>query len=192
VRLLLDQQFIVMKLRMSGGWGVCLFIGAHVVATTVGLPGTVLVVAGGAVFGILWGTVWSVMGATLGAIAAFSLARFLLRDWVERCWGHHAAFKKLTGMLQGNMFQSVLTIRFTPISPFNLVNFLLGITPIRLSSYAAGTLIGIVPGTAVYTWLGASGAKALHGEGYLSLVLALGVLGLLSLLPIWWKRLKAR
>jgi uncharacterized membrane protein YdjX (TVP38/TMEM64 family) len=132
----------------------------------------------------VWGTLWSVVGATLGAIAAFAMARFLMGDWAERRWGRHSALQKLKGMIRGNMFHCVLVMRLNPIAPFNLLNFLFGLTPIDLKPYALGTCLGITPGTLAYTWLGASGARAWRGDGLLQLFLALGLLAGLTLLPI--------
>jgi uncharacterized membrane protein YdjX (TVP38/TMEM64 family) len=190
VPLLFNHSALVSKLNMAGHWGIVLFIWAHIFATALGLPGTVLVVAGGAAFGLIWGTVWSVVGATLGAIAAFVIARSLMRDWVERRLGHHPLMQKLNHMVSGNMLHCVLTLRFTPISPFNLVNFLFGLTPIALKPYATGTFLGIIPGTMAYTWLGASGARALRGDGFVQLILALSLLAILSATPVLAKRFR--
>lgn len=173
---------------MAGIVAIVLFLLAHVAATAVGLPGTILVIAGGAAFGLVWGTLWSTIGATLGAIAAFYLARCLMRKWVERRFGHHPALQRLNRMVQCHHLSCVLAVRFAPISPFNLVNFWFGLTPIPLKPYAIGTFIGIIPGTAAYTWLGASGMKVVHGEGWTELAGALMALALLSALPIWLRR----
>lgn len=175
---------------MAGVVAIGLFLLAHVVATAIGLPGTILVIAGGAAFGLVWGTFWSTIGATLGAIIAFYLARFLMRDWIERRFGHHKALQRLNQTVQCHNLSCVLAVRFAPISPFNVVNFWFGLTPIKLKPYALGTFVGIIPGTAAYTWLGASGIKIMHGEGWLQLGGALCVLTLLSLLPIWIRRSK--
>jgi uncharacterized membrane protein YdjX (TVP38/TMEM64 family) len=188
-RLLFDQPALARYLDMAGGSAIGLFLLAHVIATAIGLPGTILVVTGGAVFGLVWGTIWSTIGATLGAIAAFSIARFLLRDWIEERFGHHSAMQSLKQMLSCYHFNCVLAVRFAPISPFNLVNFLFGVTPVDFKPYAVGTLLGIIPGTAAYTWLGVSGLKAFQGQGWAELLAALCVLMLLSLLPILLKRL---
>jgi uncharacterized membrane protein YdjX (TVP38/TMEM64 family) len=185
--LMFNHHALVMKLHMAGHWGMALFILAHVIATALGLPGAVLVIAGGAVFGLVWGSIASVVGATLGAIAAFYIARGLMHGWVEQRFGHHPALKKLNQMVRGNRFNCVLSVRFTPISPFNLVNFLFGLTAIDLKSYALGTFIGIIPGTIAYTWVGASGSRALQGEGMVQLLLALSLLALLSLMPVMFK-----
>ena len=188
VQLLFDHDALIERLHMTGWAGICWFILAHVLATVVGLPGTILVIAGGAVYGVLWGTVWSVIGATLGAIAAFWVVRYLLHDFFEHRFGHHPALKRLKSIIHHHALHCVLTIRFMPISPFNLVNFLFGLTPIGLKPYIIGTVLGIIPGTAIYTWIGMSGAKALHGDGVAELLIALAALAFLAALPILVKR----
>ncbi|NEP18151.1 MAG: TVP38/TMEM64 family protein [Leptolyngbya sp. SIO4C1] len=171
-----------------GSLKAIVFIGAHIIATAVGVPGTVLVIAGGAVFGLLWGTVWSVIGATLGAIAAFELSRHLLHSWFKRRFSRSTRFYQLNQLMRRQGLACVMAIRFAPISPFNLVNFLFGLTPVPLSHYAIGTLVGIIPGTLIYTWLGVAGVEALSGGSWLSLLLCLSLLALLSVLPILARR----
>ena len=170
---------------------VLFFVCAHIVANAVGVPGTVLVIVGGAVYGLWWGTVWSVLGATLGAIAAFWLARYLLHDWFQKRFAHRPMFKKLNDTLCANGLSCVLLIRFSPISPFNVVNFAFGLTPVQVRFYALGTLIGIIPGTLVYTWLGVTGIEALSGGSLVPLMCCLTVLMLLSALPFWLQKRSA-
>ncbi|MEB3232717.1 MAG: TVP38/TMEM64 family protein [Leptolyngbyaceae bacterium] len=189
---LLDRNRWVEFFAHHPTWGVLLFLMAHTVAAVVGVPGTVLVVIGGVVFGLVWGTVWSVLGATLGAtlgaIAAFGMARYCFRHWVERRWSHHPAFKTLNRLLQQNELNCVLAIRFVPISPFSIVNILFGLSRISFTTYVVGTVVGIIPGTLAYTWLGVAGQDAWSGRGLLSLALALGALALLSIIPVLLKR----
>jgi uncharacterized membrane protein YdjX (TVP38/TMEM64 family) len=189
---LFDQAMLIMELHKLGGYAVFAFVIAHLLSTIVGIPGTILTIAGGAVFGVIWGTLWSVVGATLGAIAAFWLARTLLHDWAERHFGHHPTMARFKRSMQQHPLNFVLAVRFAPISPFNIVNFLFGLTPIDARIYAIGTFLGIIPGTLAYTWLGAAGIQALHGGDRLPLLLALGVLTLLSVLPMLGKTLQRR
>ncbi|MGF1513947.1 MAG: TVP38/TMEM64 family protein [Elainellaceae cyanobacterium] len=164
-------------------WGAALFIAAHVVSTMLGLPGTLLVVIGGSVFGLLWGTVWSVVGATLGAVAAFYVARYLLRDWIEARFAKSPLLQRLNCTLHHSSMTCVLAARLAPISPFSVVNFLFGLTQISLRPYVLGTLIGIVPGTLLYTWLGLAGKAALTGGSIAPLIGILAALAGLSAIP---------
>ncbi|TVQ20182.1 MAG: TVP38/TMEM64 family protein [Leptolyngbya sp. DLM2.Bin15] len=175
-------------LNQLGAWAVLLFIAGHILAAVLSIPGTILVIAGGVIFGVLWGTIWSVMGATLGAIAAFLVARYLLRDSLMRRVGHHKLLTWVDQLSDRQALSCVLALRFTPISPFCLINFLLGLTPLPLKPYAFGTLIGIIPGTLAYTWLGATGHTALEGGSVRPFVAALVGLAGLSLLPLWMQR----
>lgn len=175
---------LAVQIMALGRWQAVVFILAHVVATALAVPGTVLVVAGGVLFGVVWGTVWSVIGATLGAIAAFVMARYCLRQRCRRWFKHREALHRLDQHLQHQDFWYVLAVRFAPISPFNLINFGFGLTSVRLRAYAAGTLLGIIPGTAAYTWVGAAGLNAFTNGEWLPLVLALLALTGLSLIPV--------
>lgn len=162
---------------------VLLFLSLYVVLTVVGMPGTVLTTVGGVLFGLSWGTFWSVLGATLGALGAFWTARYLLQDWLYQKFRHHPALHRLDQSVSRQPLSLVLTLRFAPISPFNLLNFLFGLTPIHWLPYTVGTFIGIIPGTIIYTWLGVSGKTAFSGGDRLPLMIALGLLTALSLLP---------
>lgn len=189
--LLFDPDALMQHLDMQQ-CGVCIFVVAQVVATVLGLPGTVLVIAGGAIFGLVWGTIWSTLGSTVGAIVAFYAARYFLRDWVVCCFGHQKAVQQLNQMMSQNSLSCVLAVRFAPVSPFNVMNFLFGLTPVSLRTYTIGTFLGIIPGTFIYTGLGVSGRKALAGEGVFYLSLSLFALALLSILPVLLKRLRSR
>ena len=183
-----SHEQVVCWLGGLGPWSVVGFVGAHVVATAVGVPGTVLVLAGGIFFGTVYGTLWSVIGATLGAIAAFGCARTLLRDRIMRRWGHSSRLQTLNRQLKRSPLAVVLAVRFAPISPFNVVNFLFGLTPISMRTYTLGTFVGIIPGTAIYTWAGSAGADLLSGGDPIPFVIALIALGALSILPLVCRR----
>ena len=177
--------------QTAGSNSIYLFVGAHMIANAIGVPGTLLVVVGGAVYGLWWGTLWSVIGATLGAIAAFLLARYLFYDWFKQRFHHNPILKRINTALCANGLRCVLTIRFSPVSPFNVVNFAFGLTPVTLRAYAMGTLVGIIPGTLAYTSLGVTGAQALTGSSFIPLILCLfGLMGL-SALP-WLLQLLPR
>ncbi|EKV00463.1 TVP38/TMEM64 family protein [Leptolyngbyaceae cyanobacterium CCMR0082] len=188
VHILLDHQALTELIENSGNWRVAVFIGAHTIAAAVGIPGTVLVVIGGALFGLLWGTLWSILGATAGALMAFWLARYLFHGWFERRFCRHPRFKgiflRLDKTMEHQALPCVLAVRFAPISPFNVVNFLFGLTNIAVTPYALGTLIGIIPGTMAYTWLGVTGVDALRNGDWWPVVICLSLLALLSLMPI--------
>ncbi|MGK7909146.1 MAG: TVP38/TMEM64 family protein [Synechococcus sp.] len=184
----LQHEQLVMDLEMLGTWAPALFIAMNIVAASLGVPGTVLTVAGGAVFGLAWGTVWSTIGSTLGAIGAFVLARYLLHDWAVQRYGHHPLLQRLNRSIKQHSLKLMLAVRLFPISPFNLVNFLLGLTKVSLSDYSLGTAVGIIPGTVLYTWIGVSGRELVEGGDSFPFGMAIAALTLLSVLPILAKR----
>ena len=185
LKVLFDPLFLVEYLRKHQCCVIIPFIITYIVLTVVGIPGTVLTVAGGIVFGLWWGTVWSVIGATLGALGAFWTARYLLRDYIKRKFGKNKIVTRFNRAIEDKPIRFVLTVRFAPISPFNVVNFVFGLTPIHWFPYTMATFVGIVPGTLAYTWLGTSGREAIAGGDRLPLILAVGFLTILSILPIF-------
>jgi len=190
VKELFDERFVVAIVKPSGSFAPLLFVLLLSVAISLGFPGNVLAIAGGALFGLLWGTLWSLIGCTLGAIGAFWLARSFLHTPIKQRFGHHPLLQRLNQAMANFPFSLVLAVRFTPLSPFSLVNFLFGLTPISLKTYALGTLIGLAPLTFTYCWLGVTGQRIWQGGDRLPFFLALGLLTLLSLLPILVKKPK--
>lgn len=164
------------------------FISIYILLTVIGIPGTILTVVGGLVFGLWWGALWSAIGATLGALGAFWTARYLLRDYIKNKFAHHKSLKIFNQAVIDKPIAFVLAIRFAPISPFNVVNFLFGLTPLHWGTYTVATFFGIIPGTLAYTWLGTSGKSALAGENPLTFWLALTLLTILSIIPFITKK----
>jgi uncharacterized membrane protein YdjX (TVP38/TMEM64 family) len=183
VRSLFSQELLTEFFRRSGDNAPVIFLLVSIVAIALGFPGNILAICGGALFGWLWGSLLSWIGATLGAIGAFWLARSLLRRQVDRWFGQHPLLTRLNAAIDDRPLNFVLAIRFTPISPFSLVNFLFGLTPIDLKTYVLGTVFGIIPITLTHTWLGVAGKQAIAGGDRLPILLALGGLAILSLLP---------
>ncbi len=185
VPLLFNQMRLLEELRQSGFWAVAIFILLHIGATIIGVPGVVLTIVGGVAFGLLWGSLWSLIGATLGAIGAFFAARSLLHGWAQRRIHDQKLLTTFNNAIQQRPLAFVLTVRFAPISPFNLVNFLFGLTKIHWIPYSLGTLIGIIPGVVVYTWVGVTGNQAMQDHNLIPLIIACSCLALMSALPLF-------
>lgn len=174
--------------EQSGVFAPLGFIILYWVGTILCVPGVILTLAAGALFGPFLGTVWTVIGATLGATSAFLIARFIAGDWARAQFQKGDRLGQLIQGIEQDGFWFALSIRLAPIFPFVAANYLLGLTPIRLPSYVLATTVGIIPGTFAYTWLGQSGLEAARGGTPWQLVGALAVLALASTLTIILKR----
>jgi len=130
----------------------------YIIATILSLPGSVLTMSGGLLFGVYLGTAISLISATIGATGAFIVARYFGRDFVERILKGKLA--KLDVKIQENGFYTVLYLRLVPLFPFNILNYSLGLTKVSLRDYFLGSLIGMAPGCFVYTSLGSVGRHA--------------------------------
>ena len=136
-----------------GWWGPALFIAGYVVATVAMVPGTVLTLAAGAVFGIGWGFLWVLTGATLGAIAAFLVSRYLARGLVEKKLADER-FQAVDRAIGDHGFKIVALLRLSPAFPYSALNYGLGLTRVRLRDYALACL-AMAPGTLLYVYYGA-------------------------------------
>ncbi|MBF2073692.1 MAG: TVP38/TMEM64 family protein [Synechococcales cyanobacterium C42_A2020_086] len=136
-----------------GPVGVIAFIGLYSLATVAFLPGSLLTLGAGVIFGLLPGTLYALIGATLGATLAFLVGRYGARDWVAQKVAENPKFQAIDDAVRQSGFQIVLLTRLSPIFPFNLLNYAYGITGVSLRDYVLGCL-GMIPGTLLYVYLG--------------------------------------
>jgi uncharacterized membrane protein YdjX (TVP38/TMEM64 family)/rhodanese-related sulfurtransferase len=176
----------------AGAAGPVLFMGLYAAATVLFLPGAVLTLAGGALFGPLWGTLWNLTGATLGAALAFLIARHLGADWVARRAGPR--LQRLNEGVASEGWRFVAFVRLVPLFPFNLLNYALGLTRISFITYLLATWVFMLPGAFAYTWLGHAGREALSGGDGLvrNVTIALSLLAAVALLPRLVRKLRAK
>ena len=175
----------------AGALGPLAYIALYAVATVLFLPGALFGIAGGALFGPVWGSVWNLVGATLGATISFLVARYLAAGWVERRAG--SAVKRLVQGVEAEGWRFVAVTRLVPFVPFNILNYALGLTRIRLDHYILASVICMVPGTIAYTWLGYAGKEALGGNASAIryALLALGLLALVAFVPRLLRRFRS-
>ncbi|NCN04649.1 MAG: TVP38/TMEM64 family protein [Spirochaetales bacterium] len=137
------------------GWtGRLLFILLYILATVAFLPGSVITLAGGFLFGLGWGTVFVSAGSTIGAALAFLLGRSLLREWIQKKIAGNAQFEAIDRAVASEGWKIVLLTRLSPIFPFNLQNYAYGATQIRLIPYVLASWIGMIPGTIMFVYFG--------------------------------------
>lgn len=160
---------------------VCFFI-AYVFSAALSLPlATILTVASGAIFGFWTGLVLVSTASTVGATLAFWLSRFLLRDWVQERFP--TLLQRVNEGIRKDGLYYLFGLRISPIFPFFLVNLIMGLTPISSRNYFWMSLLGMLPGTALYVNVGTQIAKLQSFNDVLSPVFILS-LSLFGLFPI--------
>lgn len=166
-----------------GVWGPVVFIAGYAIATIAFIPGSLLTLAAGAIFGLVKGTIFVFFGASLGAAGAFLVARYVARSWVERKLESKPRFQTIDRAVADQGKKIVFLLRLSPIFPFNLLNYALGLTKVRFSDYLIACF-GMIPGTFLYVYYGkaigslaavAGGAEVERDTGYW-VVLVLGLL----------------
>jgi len=144
-------------LSRLGLWGIGLFAIVYALAAVLFVPGSALTIGAGALYGLGWGFVAVSAGSTLGATAAFLVARYLARDRVERWAARDPRFAAIDGAVGREGWTIVLLTRLSPVFPYNLLNYLYGLTRVRLGPYVLASWIGMMPGTVLYVYLGFAG-----------------------------------
>jgi uncharacterized membrane protein YdjX (TVP38/TMEM64 family) len=167
----------------QGAWGPLAFIAGYAVATVALVPGSLLTLAAGAVFGVAAGTAYVFVGAVLGATLAFLVARHAARRPVERRIAGDPRFERIDAAVARDGRKIVFLLRLSPVLPFNLLNYALGLTRVRLGDYLLAS-VGMLPGTLLYVYSGrmvqdvaslAGGVGVERSAGYYA-VLALGLI----------------
>lgn len=146
-------QQVLTQIQSLGVLGVVVFIGLYALATVAFIPGSLLTLGAGAIYGVFQGSLYVLLGASLGALLAFGVGRYLTRDWVSRKIAADPKFKAIDQAVNRDGFKIVLLTRLSPLFPFTLLNYAFGITSVRLRDYLLGC-IGMVPGILLYVYLG--------------------------------------
>lgn len=129
------------------------FVAVYVLLTVALVPNSFLTVASGALFGLYWGTVYSFIASVLGAAAAFAAARYIVRDRFAGRLVRDPRFQRIDRALSRNGLRVMLLIRLSPVFPYSLLNYALGISRVRARDYLIGS-ISMLPGTALYVYPG--------------------------------------
>ena len=162
------QQWLLNALEWinsQGAVGGIAFILLYIVATVAFLPGSILTLGAGVVFGVFLGSFYVFIGATIGATAAFLVGRYLARGWVANKIAGNQKFAAIDRAVGREGLKIVLLTRLSPVFPFNLLNYAYGLTGVSLKDYFFGS-IGMLPGTIMYVYLGSlAGNLATIGAG---------------------------
>ena len=174
--------------RETGPLGVGLFFVAYVVSTVAGLPGSILTLALGFAYGPFWGLVIASPASVTGATGAFLLGRTLLRNWAAKKAAGSVRARAIEAAVEREGFKLVLLLRLSPVVPFNLLNYVLSLTSVRLGTYVLASVVGMLPGTALYVYLGSLAPAAAElssvAQGGGSARTTLYVIGLLATVAV--------
>lgn len=178
-----DVQLLEQWVEQAGLLAPLIFMLFYAAATVLFLPGSILTLAGGALFGPFFGVLYNLTGACIGAGLSFLIARYLASDYVsERSGGK---LKQLINGVESEGWRFVAFVRLVPLFPFNLLNYALGLTKIRFVEYFFATAIFMLPGAIAYTYLGFAGREAVSGGENLinTILIAIALLAVAMFLP---------
>ena len=173
------------------GWiAPLVFIACYAVSAVFFMPGLLFTLAGGVLFGPVYGTFYNLTGATIGATLAFLTARYIAYDWVEKRTGNR--LRQLVSGVEEEGWRFVAFTRLVPLFPFNLLNYALGLTRIKLIPYMLTTWICMLPGGFAYTWLGHAGSEAASGSKNTmqNILIAIALLAIVVYIPRVLKKFK--
>ena len=141
-------------LRSLGPIGTLLLALVYVPVAVLVLPTWPITWSAGFILGLVPGVIAASLGGTLGAVGAFLSGRFLARQWVERKFAARPLFQALNKAIEANSFKIVALSRLSPVLPYNILNYVFGISRVRLSTFALATWLGMLPVTAMHVYLG--------------------------------------
>jgi uncharacterized membrane protein YdjX (TVP38/TMEM64 family) len=171
---------LVRDIRGLGAEAPVAFILAYAVGVAALIPASVLTVAAGAVFGVFRGVLYSLVGATLGSAAAFLLGRHGARRFVARRLASMPRFQAIEQAVMARGARIVFLLRLSPVMPFNVLNYALGLTTLSLTDFVLASS-GMLPGTVVCAYFGKVTGEALvlagqtqvpHDASYYGLLVA--------------------
>jgi len=188
-----DEKLVEIKdwIAGQGVWAPVLFIGLYIIATVAALPGSVLTIAAGALFGSVVGVITVIIGATIGASLSFLIARYVAKDAISKLLEKNEKFQKLNKMTEKNGDIIVAITRLVPIFPFNLLNYGFGLTSVPFWTYVIWSAICMLPGTILFV-VGTDAVTTAINQGEIPWVLVIVVLIVIALITFIVKKAKAR
>lgn len=147
-------QQLIEWIRGAGPAGVAVYAAAYIAATLLLLPGSLLTVGAGLVYGPILGTLLVSPVSVTAATCAFLLGRTLARGWVARRIASDVRLSAIDSVIGRHGFKIVALLRLSPVIPFNLLNYALALTRVRLRDYVIGSFVGMLPATLLYVYVG--------------------------------------
>jgi uncharacterized membrane protein YdjX (TVP38/TMEM64 family)/Fe-S oxidoreductase len=187
----LDQQTLRELIGSYGVLAPIVYMFIYAVAPALFLPGLPITIAAGILFGPFWGVVYAIIGATAGACVAFLISRYLAREWVEGRL-KNPRWKKLDEAVEKHGWKVVAFTRLIPLFPFNLLNYAFGLTKIGFRQYAVTSFICMLPACIAFIVFSSSLLDLIRGKVSPTFVIGLILIVLVSMLPFFYRRYKAK
>ncbi|MEE9542946.1 MAG: TVP38/TMEM64 family protein [Thermodesulfobacteriota bacterium] len=190
----LDEENLQNWIAGFGLLAPLVYILIYSIAPALMLPGLLITVVGGVLFGPLWGVVYVIIGATIGAGVAFQVARLMGRDFIEArvIKAKSARWAELDAQVEQNGWKIVAFTRLIPLFPFNFLNYAFGLTRVRFSTYLWASFVFMLPGAAAYVIFSSSFLNLLKGQISKEFVIGIPLVVIVSLIPIVYKKLKSK
>ncbi|MCX5831888.1 MAG: TVP38/TMEM64 family protein [Deltaproteobacteria bacterium] len=187
----LDHETLRQGMESVGGLAPFVYMLIYALAPSLLLPGLPITIAGGVLFGPFWGVIYTTIGSTIGACLAFLVARYVAREWVE---GKLLSprWRRLDASAEQHGWKVVAFTRLIPLFPFNLLNYAFGLTRIKFLHYAVATFLCMLPACIAFIVFSSSLLDLLRGKVSLTFVAGLGLIILVSLLPLLCGRYKKK
>jgi len=186
-----EEQRLRRFIASFGIWGPIIYLTVWTLAPALFLPGLPITLAGGVLFGPFWGVVYTGLGATLGATLAFLVARYLAREWVST----QLAGTKLSSLddkVAQHGWKIVAFTRLIPVFPYFLLNYAFGLTRISLGAYVIATFFAMLPWTVAFVYFSSHILDIIQGKLSPGFVIGVILVALVSLIPVIYKKIKAR
>ncbi|KAJ4755318.1 SNARE associated Golgi protein family [Rhynchospora pubera] len=148
------KDFLYWIKQSLGPWGPLVLALAYIPLTVLAVPASVLTLGGGYLFGLFLGFIADSIGATIGATAAFLLGRTIGRPYVISKLKDYPKFQAVAIAIQRSGFKIVVLLRLVPLLPFNMLNYLLSVTPVSIGEYMLATWLGMMPITLALVYVG--------------------------------------
>jgi len=187
----LEQQTLRTWIGNYGALAPIVYMLVYTIGPALFLPGLPITVVGGILFGPLWGVVYAIIGSTMGACVAFLVSRYLAREWVEGQLGS-PRWRRLDQAVERHGWRVVAFTRLIPLFPFNLLNYAFGLTRISFRQYAVATFFCMLPACIAFIVFSSSLLDLVRGKVSLTFIIGLVLVILVSMLPLFYKRYKAR
>ena len=160
----LNWQDVHDAVRASGPWAPLLCIALNALFTVLFLPTTLVCILIALLFGVTWGLPICLAGISLGMAAAFLIARYLLRDWIERRIGHTKLYRRLEENMRRDGWKLVFFSRLLPINPYGFLNYAYGLTRLPFGRYILVSTVGVIPNVLALLWTAKAAGKLARGQ----------------------------